>query len=147
METKAILHVAFNKSVGGSVTEALKMIGRNERVIGLSDNLSFGPIDVVSSNSRAEWIKNVAYFEFAEVIQESELFWREAVSDDGHAIVWVCLHNAAEYYGFLEFIWRIGKTAFSIIDATGLELTDRLNRNGRHGVSASYRPIKCSKPD
>jgi hypothetical protein len=128
METKETLHVTFNKSIAGSVSQMLKILGCNESVIGLSDNLSFGPIYASSANKRAELVENIIGYEFSEVIQQSELFWNEAISANVYAVAWVCFSDAAEYCGFLEFIWRIGNAAFGVIDATGLEVTDRLNR-------------------
>jgi hypothetical protein len=127
-EAKATLHIAFNKSIAGSVKQALRTMGRNDRVSGLCDDLSFGPIDALSSDSRAQWIENVVGFDFTEVVHEAELFWGEAISPGIHVIAWVCFHDAAEYCGFLEFIWRIGRASFSVIDATGIEVTDRLHR-------------------
>jgi Protein of unknown function len=42
--------------------------------------------------------------------------------------VWVCFDDAAEYCGFLEFIWRDGGKPFRIIDATGLEFDNGIGR-------------------
>jgi len=123
VETKAALHITFNMSIAGSVRQALRMAGREGRVVGFSDDLSFGPIGV-SPAARAGWIAGVVGFDFAEIADEAEKFWREAVSPDVETIAWVCREDAGEYCGFLEFLSRIGDAPISVIDATGIEVTN-----------------------
>ena len=126
--TKPNLHIAFNLSAAGTVRQALRSMHSEERVIGFIDNLSFGPIDSPSVESRVKWVENVVGFDWLEVVQRAELFWSDATSQDISATVWVCFDDAAEYCGFLELVWRFGDAAFNVIDATGLEFTDHLDR-------------------
>lgn len=125
---KPKLHIAFDLSSAGSIAQALRSIGSDDRVIGLIDDLSFGPIDSPTAEARAEWVENAVGCEFLEVVQRAEFFWRDVVNRYISAITWVCFDDAQEYCGFLEFVWKVGKTPFNVIDATGLELTDRFNR-------------------
>lgn len=118
---KPTLHVVFNMSAAGDLRQALGRLGRRERVIGFPDNLSFGPIDPPSAPLRQAWIGYELGYDFEEVVQMADLFWAEATSPDALPVAWVSRHDAAEYCGFLEFIWRIGDTPFRVVDFAGLE--------------------------
>jgi hypothetical protein len=113
------LHVVFNMSAAGTIRQALEQIGRRERVIGLPDNLSFGPIDPPSARSRWEWAEQWLDCEYEEVAKMADLFWAEAKSPDIVPVVWVCRHCASEYAGFLEFVWRRADAPLGVVDATG----------------------------
>lgn len=113
------VHVVFNISAAGSIRQALEQIGRRERVIGLPDNLSFGPLDTPSARVRWEWAEEWLNCEYEEVANMADLFWAEAISPAILPTAWVCRHNAAEYAGFLEFVWRKAGAPFRVVDATG----------------------------
>ena len=127
-EAKAKLHVAFNMSIAASIRQALQIVGRDESAVGLPDDLSFGPINAPVSPARAEWVEKIVGFEWSEVVQESDSFWRKLKSNDATLIAWVNRHDSAEYCGFLEFIHVIGELPFKVIDVTEIEFIDRLDR-------------------
>lgn len=56
MET---VHVAFGESIADTISKALSLLGVAERVIGLPDCLSVGPIDPPEPNLRQAWGKSV----------------------------------------------------------------------------------------
>ena len=85
-------------------------------------------MDFASVKSRSAWVEDVVRCEWLEVVERAEWFWREALSPDRAILAWVCFDDAAEYCGFLEFVWRIGETPFQVIDATGLEFTRSFDR-------------------
>ncbi|MBY6240434.1 DUF3658 domain-containing protein [Methylosinus sp. Sm6] len=118
---KPSTHVIFNMSAAGSVRQAFSRIGRHEHVLGFPDNLSFGPIDPPSARLRHAWIENELGLDFGEVIQMADQFWAEAASSAALPVVWVSRLDAAEYSGFLEFVWRRGAAPFRVIVFTGLE--------------------------
>ena len=144
-EAKPTLHIAFNASIAHSMRQALQ----NERVIGSFDDLSFGPVDDPTSDKRIEWIESVVKCEWADVVQMDRQFWQEATSLDVHPVAWVNLHDAQEYCGFLEFVWRIGDAPFAVIDATDVEFTDRNQRKWRPrslGVVPPEQMIEAGLP-
>ncbi|RUU57942.1 DUF1835 domain-containing protein [Mesorhizobium sp. M2C.T.Ca.TU.009.01.2.1] len=106
---KPVVHVVFNMSAAGSLRHALAHMGRHETVIGLPDDLSFGPVDPPAIDLRARWMEDVLGFERRpDLEQEADLFWSRATGRDIAPVAWVCRRNALEFAGFLEFVWRIG---------------------------------------
>jgi hypothetical protein len=144
------LHVSFDLSIAGSVSQAIRKTGGNERSVGLIDDLSLGPIDFPTAESRAEWVEDATGYEFLEIVQRAEFFWREVTSRTNSVIAWVCFDDSAEYCGFLEFLWRIGETPFKVIDATGLEFIDKSHRQWAPrglGVISADRMIEAGLID
>lgn len=130
-EAKPTLHIAFHRSIAGSIGQAFQKIGRSERVIGPLEDLSFGPIDDPTSDKQSEWIERVVGYDWAEIVHMDKQFWQEATSPDVRPIAWVNLHDAQEYCGFLEFVWKMGNAPFAVIDATNVEFTNRQQRKWR----------------
>jgi hypothetical protein len=56
--TKTVFHIVFSPSGGEDLRDALRNAGRDDRVIGLPDDLRFGPIDGDNPWLRAKWINN-----------------------------------------------------------------------------------------
>lgn len=119
--SKPPIHVIFGRSAAGEIRKALAQSGRRERVIGQADNLSFGPINPPSASLRQEWAEREFAFDYDVIAQMDDPFWAEAISSDFSPVAWVCLYNAMEHAGFLEFVWRMGDSPFEVIDATGIE--------------------------
>jgi len=138
---KPTLHVVFNMSAAGGVRQALSWVGRNERVLGFPDDLSFGPINPPSAPSRQSWVENELGYDFDEVAQMAEQFWAEATSAATLPLAWVSRYNAAEYSGFLEFVWRKGDAPFRVVDFTGIEYAN----NG--GPLIAARSLGLVPPD
>lgn len=119
---KQTVHVVFNPSAAASIRQAFAEIGCGERVIGLIDNLSFGPIDLPDAAKRRLWVEDELGYEWDDVAQSADEFWAEAISADVLPVAWVSRLHAPEYAAFLEFAWRKRHTPFRVIDATGLEI-------------------------
>jgi len=51
-----IRHVVFNTSGAASLRQALRSAGRDDDVVALMDDLSFGPIEPLDPSSRAKWV-------------------------------------------------------------------------------------------
>lgn len=68
---KKIIHICFSDSAIGSVKYAIKKdVIEGEKVVGLVDDLSNGPIDDIADMSRRiEWLKKV-YIEEGNEISE-----------------------------------------------------------------------------
>ena len=74
------IHVTLGHARAGDVRNALRLLGREERVIGLSKDLTFGPISLLDPDSRQEWIGTVLRYEPGEEPDEAEEPWAEATS-------------------------------------------------------------------
>lgn len=118
------LHVVFTASAAGSVKQALDKIGCRETVIGLLDDLSYGPIDPLSNPSRRKWIGRSLGDAYAEAVQRADFFWAKATSLTISPIAWFSRRRAIEYAGFLEFVWRMEHAPIRIIDVTDVEVDD-----------------------
>ena len=57
------IHVVFGTAAACSIGKALDRMGRRARVIGLPDDLSFGPIDPTSSELRRAWARSISSIE------------------------------------------------------------------------------------
>ncbi|MGJ4929856.1 DUF3658 domain-containing protein [Bradyrhizobium sp. HKCCYLS2038] len=127
----SFLHLVFNMSAAGTLRAALQQAGRNDRVIGLGDSLSFGPIDPPDPALRTAWVDQE--FEVSgwdEVGGQATTFWDEALSRTHRKVAWLSRRSAQEYAGFLELLWRLGDEPIEIVD-----LTDALARVGNPGAS------------
>ncbi|WP_315738340.1 MULTISPECIES: DUF3658 domain-containing protein [unclassified Bradyrhizobium] len=130
MIPRSILHVVFNMSAAGMLRAALQHAGRDDRVIGLGDSLSFGPIDPPDPALRTAWVDQE--FEVSgwdEVGGRATSFWDEALSRTHSRIAWLTRRSTQEYAGFLEFLWRLGDEPIEIVD-----LADAVARAGDHGA-------------
>lgn len=123
MDGKPTVHVVFNMSAAGAIRQAFGQVGRNESVLGFPDDLSFGPIDPPSARLRQAWVENELSHDFEEVVQMADQFWADATSPSAFPVAWVSRRDAAEYCGFLEFVWRKGDAPFGVVDFAGLEYT------------------------
>ncbi len=124
---KPVLHVVFGMSAAGSIRQALRQIGCNERVIGFPDDLSVGPIDVPEARYRKDWLDDELSYPL-EISSQSDQFWTDAMSPDVSPVAWVCRNHALEYAGFLEFVSRVGESAFWVTDASDVVIPRGMHR-------------------
>jgi Protein of unknown function/Domain of unknown function (DUF1835) len=138
MPTK-ILHIVFSDSGATALRKALRSEGRDDRVISLLDDLSFGPINPPDADMRKTWVEQEFGFagwpdtpegpwpwaetEFGDVSWEelgstARKFWDEAQSSQYRKIAWLSRRSAKEYAGFLEWLWRMGDAPCEVIDVT-----------------------------
>jgi len=127
-----VVHVVFSSSAAVTLRRALAGIGRMERVIGLSEDLSFGPIDPPSASARGAWIECELNYDFEEILQDADRFWEEAMSPHILPVAWVSRYDAADFSAFLEFIWRKADAPFRVVDVTDVKLVDG------HGKTIAY---------
>lgn len=128
---KPFVHVVFGMSAAGSLRQALAKLTLNQAVLGLPDDLSFGPINPPAPGVRSQWIKELLGLDdYEEYGRRAEIFWKQATDPDVSPVVWVCRRCAYEYSGFLEFLWRIGEQRFLVIDMTDFKFPARTGRDG-----------------
>lgn len=113
------LHIVFNSSAAAGLRDALQQAGRDERVVSLSDCLSFGPINPPDPELRRRWVEEeLDYTGWEEVIGEATSFWSEALSISNRRVAWLSRRSAQEYAGFLEWLWRLDEEPIEVIDLT-----------------------------
>jgi hypothetical protein len=121
--TRTVFHVVFTPLGAENLRDALRNAGRDERVIGLPDDLRFGPIDSDDLSLRAKWIRNeLGLTGWDDIAAESEWFWQQALSPDHRTVAWLSRRSAREYAGFLEWLRRWGDRPCEIVDLTDLQL-------------------------
>ena len=117
--TASTLHIVFNPSAAAGLRDALRQAGRDERVVGPFDSLSFGPINPPDPELRRKWVeKELGYTGWENVVGEATSFWPEALSITNRRIAWLSQRSAQEYAGFLEWLWRLGEEPIEVIDLT-----------------------------
>jgi hypothetical protein len=140
--TRTVFHVAFTPLGAENLRGALRNAGRDDRVIGLSDDLRFGPIDSDDLSRRAKWIKNeLGLTGWGDIAAESEWFWQQALSFDHRMVAWLSRRSAREYAGFLEWLRRRGDEPCEIVDLTDLQLPQFFERGSVTAPVASLAQI------
>jgi len=127
------LHIVFNSSAAAGLRDALRQAGRDERVVGLSDCLSFGPINPPDPELRREWVETeLDYAGWENVVSEATSFWSAALATSSRRVAWLSRRSAQEYAGFLEWLWRLDEEPIEVVDLTdvtvagnGAGLTER----------------------
>lgn len=131
---KPVVHVVFNMSAAESLRQALAQLRIDQPVIGLPEDLSFGPIDTLAADIRARWMEDILGFErWPDLEQEAELFWSRATGRDIAPVAWVCRQSAMEFAGFLEFVSQVGDHALRVVDITEVEFPPRSERTVSFG--------------
>jgi hypothetical protein len=116
--TAATLHVVFNPSGAADLRDALRQAGRDDRVVALIDNLSFGPIAPFDAEMRCRWVEHELGYEWDDVGAKSASFWEAALSPADRKVAWLSRRSTLEYTGFLEWLRRLGDQPFGLVDLT-----------------------------
>jgi Domain of unknown function (DUF1835) len=133
-----ILHVVFTETGAADLREALKASGRDDAVVSLADNLSFGPIDPADPEARRTWVEKELGFTgwpstpeqdgdngWEDISVRAHAFWNESLSPRHRKIAWISCLSAMEYAGFLEWLWRLGDAPCEVIDLSDVKISYR----------------------
>jgi hypothetical protein len=113
------LHILFSPSAAVDLRGALAMAGRDDQVVRLMDDLSFGPIDPPDLQARARWIEEaLGWDDWETLAPELDAFWLASLDDHPRRIVWFSRRDTMEFCGFLEWLRRNGERPFEAIDLT-----------------------------
>jgi hypothetical protein len=126
-----ILHVVFTEFGAANLRQALSASGRDDVVISLADNLSFGPIDPADPEARRKWVEEELGFTgwpptpehdghgaWKDVATKVRTFWDQSLLPRQRTIAWITRRSAMEYAGFLEWLWRLGDAPCEVVDLT-----------------------------
>lgn len=117
----ARVHVAFSPSGLGSLKLALKTMGRDEEVLGLADDLSFGPIDVRDVHERMQWgVDELGFDPSPEIEAHIEAFWRRIEAVRVEIVAWTSRRHVSEYCGFLELLRRAKGAPISCVNVADI---------------------------
>jgi hypothetical protein len=122
--TDLILHVVFSDSAGGLLRQALRKIGRNERVLTFSDNLGFGPINPPDPRDRLEWMQRqlgVSLEDWNWLPAKTDQFWSTSLTTTQPILVWMSKRTVREYSAFLEWIWRLDQRTYEVVDLSDVQ--------------------------
>lgn len=123
MTIGAILHVVFGRSAAGSLEKALKLVGRDEPVIGLSDDFSFGPIASSDPGVRVRWVEEVLGLDdWDEVVGDSALFLSTSRSAS-RLNAWVSMRETSSYAGYLWWLSSMESVACAVTNVPRLSLS------------------------
>jgi hypothetical protein len=122
MATASTLHVVFNPSAAASLRQALDLAGRDEIVIALFDDFSFGPIASSDPDVRARGVEEVWGFSWVDVVVENAPFLA-ASSSAGRLNAWVSTREAATYAGYLWWLSSLENDACVVTDVPRLSIS------------------------
>ena len=124
--TMSTLHIVFSPSAAGSLRQALRDAGREDRVACHFDNLALGPIDPPDLQTRLHWMEEELRCTGWEWVHaEEEAFWKAALVEDVRRVAWMSRRSAPEYCGFLEWLWRLGDLPCEVIDLADMPVGSR----------------------
>ncbi len=124
--TRSTVHVVIGDSAGGVLRQALEAMKRDDRVVALLDDLSFGSINPAEPTVRAHWVKRELGYDIGAGLRARvEKSWAEALAPAERRIAWMSRRSAWDYSGFLEWICRLGDEPCEIVDLTDARFPER----------------------
>lgn len=116
---KPLLHVLFSPSGAGTLRQTLTQQHRNDSVVCLHDDLSFGPVDCTDHAFRVRWIEDVlGVTEWDGVIAATPSFLSRSCSPDYMPVAWFSRRDTRSYTGFLWWLFHLEDRPCQIIDVT-----------------------------
>lgn len=113
------VHIVIGEAGAAELRQALRELGRDDRVLEFPDDLSFGPIAPPDPAIRAAWIADTLHEDdWHEIVPHVEKFWADVLSAGEHHVVWFSRRVTRDYAGFLEYLWRIGDRPCDVVDIT-----------------------------
>src|SRR5688500_13333915 len=101
-----MIHVTFCSAGAGTLRQVLRAKGMRQRVVDLTDELSWGPIATDGFQDRQAWLDRHAPLGFGlwDWIPESVERFRKAVATDHDRLIWIAPHSADEQAGLYWFL-------------------------------------------
>lgn len=112
-------HIIFGEAGAIELRDALRRIGRDDRVLDYPDDLSFGPIVPGDPEPRAKWVaETLGDAAWHDIVAPVDAFWASALGNEDRHFVWFSRRVTRDYAGFLEYLWRIGDRPCEVVDLT-----------------------------
>lgn len=133
-------HIVFSEAGAIELRDALRELGRDDRVLEYPDELGFGPIAPPDPRVRAKWVADTLHDDgWHAIVPHVEKFWADALAGNEHHVVWFSRRVTQDYAGFLEYLWRIGDRPCDVVDLTGVMVPVR----NAAGDMAGSRPARA----
>jgi len=117
------LHVAFGRSAGASLQQALGLAGREGRVVAPYDDFSFGPIHFDDPDVRGQGVEKLFGFsDWRQVYEGSLPVVAASRAADKPPIAWVSPDSTYSLAGFLWWLSHMGTNDFLVQDISRLAL-------------------------
>ncbi len=110
------LHIVPGAAAEHSLSKAIKLASRDDKVMAFPDDLSCGPIKSHDPSARAAWWD--AVMDDVGVERRLREFWKQAENSHDRFVIWFGRHSALEYSFFLAWAEQIGTKQFSAVDVT-----------------------------
>ncbi|MDC7676100.1 DUF3658 domain-containing protein [Asticcacaulis machinosus] len=137
MIDRRTLHIVFSLSATVDLRRALQTVGKDEDVIGLDDDWSFGP--PADAELRRVYVE--AAWGYADQDWDDQIkgFWERSLKPDHRRVVWFSRRQPREYCNFLEWLRRNGDQSFEFVDLTESYVTIASGRRARVGCVSLVR--------
>jgi hypothetical protein len=129
MTADTVLHVVFSQCAAETLKETLALAGRNEPVIGLHEDFSYGPIASNDPGDRDQWIETgLGYPGWEHEVGESAPFLTAprflATSQSASRLnAWFSMREAGTYANYLWWLSSMGDIAGVVTHVPGLSLS------------------------
>ena len=129
-------HIVFSMSALVSLREALRLAEKPDTVVGLIDDLSYGPIGA-ETRTRLAFVDEVLNYDLNDLAEVIDAFWDEVLDTSQPRIVWLSRWSAQEYCGFLQFLSLNNGAQFKLVDLSDVTIPV---------PNAPYRqvPVRCT---
>jgi len=119
------LHVMFSPSAAATLRQALSETDRQDEVVCLFDNFSFGPIASDDADTRIRWVEeHLGYSEADEITGQSASFLEVFENRKLPVTAWLSTNHAMIYAGFLWWLSHIREVPVFVIEADDLNITN-----------------------
>jgi hypothetical protein len=118
--TESPLHVMFNPSAAGTLQYALGALGRNDAIVRVFDDFSFGPIADDNPATRATWVEGELGYDWLDVSGRNSPVLEATAAARGPIVAWHSTNVAQVAAGFLWWLSHIGDTPCRVIRAPSI---------------------------
>jgi len=137
------IHVMFGGSAAYSLRAALAKAQRDEQVVHQNDDFSFGPIDLVNPQARAQWVADKLGIDgWEEVSIGFDPIVAISLAPDILPIAWFSKRDACSFTGFLEWLWRLGEAPCEVVDVSELKILPLKGRSRLVVSPSSITPVE-----
>ncbi|GGZ27374.1 DUF3658 domain-containing protein [Asticcacaulis endophyticus] len=121
MADRRTLHIVFSLSAPVHLRRALQTVDKDEDVIGLGADWSFGPL--ADAEVRKAYVEPALGYVDEEWDDQIKSFWERSLKFDGRRVVWFSRRQPREYCNFLEWLRLNGDQTFEVIDLSDSYIT------------------------
>ncbi|MCY7281104.1 MAG: DUF1835 domain-containing protein [Sphingomonas bacterium] len=106
-----MIHILFSSSAAGTLRQVLRERGRSEKVVDLTDNLSWGPIGSDNLQDRETWLDHHVPGNRTDAwdwIADSSYEFLECIASDEDRLIWLAPRSSQEQCGLHWYLASSG---------------------------------------